>query len=545
MTSSLVYFNFLATLSILLFPALIALMYFASAEKAFPYYSQERGSYVFVLICLAAAFFLNLKGYIFTALPSVVDSVDQALLPMTNYLVPMLVLDPLSSVTRSIILAAAFFGTVFSFTYHKLVRYNAFEFSFYILLSTAAMLVFVSSSNAVLTYVSIELQSLSFYLMAASSRRSVHSVEAGLKYLFIGSLASGLLLLSFIYLYLATGSLNFYEIGLDSFFSWQNAEPYYYFFDRELSAEHIRVATYLFILAMLVKMAAGPFHLWSVDVYDGSPTAATGFFLLVPKISALVMLFRLTHDAFLWEGEQGGLTLVYVFSFVVAATFLFGYNGMMSKHISLKRFFTFSAIGNLGFLLLPNTNFVERGFSSAISGDSGIYSLFMYLLPYTLLTIPSLAFILSFTTKNAFSSRREHYVLSNLPQQYHLQNPAHALLFFFLVVVLIGLPPTAGFFMKLFPLVSYASTGYGWITIFVWSSLLISAYVYADLIVRLFFVSPNLWDVESWRETSTEFKHYPILLVSSVVIIYLSFYVGQGDLFEMVSVLSHPLSSGR
>jgi NADH-quinone oxidoreductase subunit N len=542
MTNSLVYFNFLATLSVLLFPALVSLMYFASAEKTFPYYSQERGSYVFVLICLASAFFLNAKGYVFTTLPLSLDATDQALLPMTNYLVPMLVLDPLSSVTRSIILLAALVGTIFSFTYHKLVRYNAFEFSFYILLSTAAMLVFVSSSNAVLTYVSIELQSLSFYLMAASARKSVHSVEAGLKYLFIGSLASGLLLLSFIYLYLATGSLNFYEMGLDSFFSWQNADRLEYFFDRELAAEHMRAATYLFILAMLIKMAAGPFHLWSVDVYDGSPTAATGFFLLVPKISALVMLFRFTHDAFLWEGEHG-LSLIYVFSFVVAATFIFGYNGMMSKHISLKRFFTFSAIGNLGFLLLPNTNIIERGFSSDISGDSGVYSLFMYLLPYMMLTIPSLAFILSFTTRNTFSNRKEHYVLANLPQQYHLQNPAHALLFFFLVIVLIGLPPTAGFFMKLFPLISYASGGYGWITLFIWASLLISAYVYADLIVRLFFISPNLWDIESWREASTEFKHYPILLISSVIIMYLSFYVGQGDLFEMVSVLAHPLSS--
>ena len=544
MTSSLVYFNFLATISVLLIPALVSLMYFASAEKSFPYYSQERGAYLFVLICLAAAFLLNLKGYVFTNLPLISNTVGQAALPMTNYLVPMLVLDPLSSVSRSIILLAAFVGVLFSFTYHKLVRYNAFEFSFYILLSTAAMLVFVSSSNAVLTYVSIELQSLSFYLMAASSRRSVHSVEAGLKYLFIGSLASGFLLLSFIYLYLATGSLNFYEMGLDSFFSWQNSAPHQYFFDQELSAEHIRVATYFFILAMLVKMAAGPFHLWSVDVYDGSPTAATGFFLLVPKISALVMLFRFTHDAFLWEGENG-LSLVYVFSFVVDATFLFGYNGMMSKHISLKRFFTFSAIGNLGFLLLPNTNVIERGFSSAVSGDAGIYSLFMYLLPYTLLTIPSLAFVLSFTVRNSFSNRREHYVLSNLPQQYHLQNPAHALLFFFLVIILIGLPPTAGFFMKLFPLISYTSSGYGWITFIVWASLLISAYVYADLIVRLFFISPNLWEVESWRETNTGFKQYPILLLSSVVIIYLSFYVGQGDLFEMVTVLSHPFSSSH
>lgn len=544
MVNSLVYFNFLATLSVLLIPALLSLMYFASAEKSFPYYSQERASYLFVFVCLGSAFFLNIKGYVFTNAPMFLETDGGSPLPMTNYLASMLVLDPLSSITRSIILLASFLGAVFSFTYHRMVRYNAFEFSFYILLSTAAMLVFVSSSNAVLTYVSIELQSLSFYLMAASSRKSVHSVEAGLKYLFIGSLASGLLLLSFIYLYLATGSLNFYEMGLDSFFSWQNAAPHYYFFDQELSAEHIRAATYFFVLAMLVKMAAGPFHLWSVDVYDGSPTAATGFFLLVPKISALVMLFRLTHDAFLWDGENG-LSLVYVFSFVVASTFLFGYNGMMSKHISLKRFFTFSAIGNLGFLLLPNTNVAERGFSSLISADSGIYSLFMYLLPYTLLTIPSLAFILSFTVKNAFSSRREHYVLSNLPQQYHLQNPAHALLFFFLIIILIGLPPTAGFFMKLFPLVSYASGGYSWISIFIWASLLISAYVYADLIVRLFFVSPNLWDAESWRETATNYRQYPILLLSSVVIIYLSFYVGQGDLFEMVTVLSHPLVSSR
>lgn len=539
MTSSLIYFNFLATLSILLFPALVALMYFASAEKFFPYYSQERAAYFFVLVCLFFAFFSNLKGYVFTSFSFPVDF-DRDFLPMTNYLAPMLVLDPLSSVTRSIILVAAFVGTIFSFTYHRLVRYNAFEFSFYILLSTAAMLVFVSSSNAVLTYISIELQSLSFYLMAASSRRSVHSVEAGLKYLFVGSLASGFLLLSFIYLYLATGSLNFYEMGLDSFFSWENSEPYS--LDKQLSEEYVRVATYFFILAMLVKMAAGPFHLWSVDVYDGSPTSATGFFLLVPKISALVMLFRLTHDAFLWDGAHG-LSLAYVFSFVVALTFLFGYNGMMSKHISLKRFFTFSAIGNLGFLLLPNTGVSERGFISDVSGDSGIYSLFMYLLPYTMLTVPSLALLLSFTSGTSFFGRKEHYVLSNLPQQYHLQNPAHALMFFLLIVTLIGLPPTAGFFMKLFPLVSYASGGYSWITIFIWASLLISAYVYADLVVRLFFVSPNLWDTDSWRETSVDFRHYPILLISSVILIYLSFYVGQGDVFEMLSVLSHPLSS--
>jgi NADH-quinone oxidoreductase subunit N len=236
--------------------------------------------------------------------------------------------------------------------------------------------------------------------------------------------------------------------------------------------------------------------------------------------------------------------MVYVFSFVVIFTFLFGYNGMISKNISLKRFFTFSAVANLGFLLISNTNFVERGFISDVSGDSGIYSLFMYLLPYTLLTVPSLSLMLSFTSNTSFFGRKEHYILSNLPQQYHLQNPAHALMFFFLVTILIGLPPTAGFFMKLFPLISYASEGYSWITISVWTSILVSAYVYADLIVRLFFVSSNLWDVESWRETSVTLKHYPILFISSVIVIYLSFYVGQGDVFEMLSVASHPFSSG-
>lgn len=539
MTNSLVYFNFLTTITALLIPALVALMYFPSAEKTFPYFSQDRGAYVFVLITLVFAFYLNLRGYSFD-LATFSGTFSLDFLPTTNYLATMVVLDPLSSVTRSIILAVSFVATIFSFTYHRVARHNSFEFAFYILLSTAAMLVFVTSSNAVLTYVSIELQSLSFYLMAASSRKSVHSVEAGLKYLFIGSLASGFLLLSLAYLYLATGSLNFYEMGLGCFFSTTNTGLD--FSDPFLAQENIRVATYFFILALLIKMAAGPFHLWSVDVYDGSPTAATGFFLLVPKISALVVLFRFTHDAFLWEGTHG-VSLIYLFSFVVAATFLFGYNGMLAKHISLKRFFTFSAIGNLGFLLLPNTSVAERGFTSLVSSDSGLYSLFMYLLPYTMLTIPSLALLLSFTAGTSFLGRKEHYVLSNLPQQYHLQNPSHALLFFLLIIILIGLPPTAGFFMKLFPLLSYASGGYSWLTLFIWGSLLLSAYVYADLIVRLFFISPNLWDMESWKDTDTQFKHYPIMLLSCVVVIYLSFYVGQSDFFEMVPVLCHPAAN--
>ncbi|MEM1345124.1 MAG: NADH-quinone oxidoreductase subunit N, partial [Pseudomonadota bacterium] len=159
-----------------------------------------------------------------------------------------------------------------------------FEYPVLIVLATLGMMMMVSSGGLIALYVGLELQSLALYVIAAFNRDSARSTEAGLKYFVLGALSSGLLLYGASLIYGYTGSVNFAIIA------------------GVVAQEGVSLGLtfgLVFVCAALAfKISAAPFHMWTPDVYEGSPTPVTAFFATAPKVAAGTLFARVLFDGF-------------------------------------------------------------------------------------------------------------------------------------------------------------------------------------------------------------------------------------------------------
>lgn len=150
------------------------------------------------------------------------------------------------------------------------------------------MFLLLISNNLFLIYLAIELQSLSLYILASIKRYSNLSIEAGLKYFIFGSFASGLLLFGISLIYGFSGTTNLNELYFMLFLSNLN----------DISVGLVFGYT-LVLIGLLFKLGIVPFHYWLVDVYDGSPLVITYFFSILPKISILILFYRIFFFVFI------------------------------------------------------------------------------------------------------------------------------------------------------------------------------------------------------------------------------------------------------
>jgi len=160
---------------------------------------------------------------------------------------------------------------------------TVYENSLFILFSALGMIGLAASQDFLAFYLTLELQSFCFYILAATRRTSQYSTESGLKYFILGAIASGFLLFGGSLLYGATGSLCFSDWMLLSMVK----QPMFFALGM----------VFLFV-GLLFKLSAFPFHVWTPDVYEGAPTFVTAFFALVPKIGVLALLFKLLATSF-------------------------------------------------------------------------------------------------------------------------------------------------------------------------------------------------------------------------------------------------------
>ena len=188
--------------------------------------------------------------------------------------------------------------------YITMQKINYFEYSILILFALLGIFFICSSNDLITAYLSIELQSLSFYLMAAIKKDSAFSVDAGLKYFILGAFSSSLFLFGSSILYGVSGTTNFED--LKNVFSTMrldcvstqivgiNTFVKYIFLDGSL----IQFALVFLFVSLLFKLAIAPFHLWSLDVYEGSPSSSTFFFAVIPKLAIFVLLVRIFYSGF-------------------------------------------------------------------------------------------------------------------------------------------------------------------------------------------------------------------------------------------------------
>ncbi len=327
-----------------------------------------------------------------------------------------------------------------------------FEFPLLIALATVGMMMMVSAGDLIALYMGLELQSLALYVVAALRRDSVKSTEAGLKYFVLGALSSGLLLYGASLVYGFAGTTLFSGIITAA------------------AAGETSVGLLIglsFIAAGLAfKVSAAPFHMWTPDVYEGSPTPITAFFATAPKVAAMALFARVVHDAFGgivgdWQQILAFLSLVSMFLGAIAAI----------GQTNIKRLMAYSSISHMGFALM----------GLAAGTAFGVQAMLVYMAIYVTMNVGTFAFILSMEKDGA-----PVVTISSL-SMYSRRDPTKALAMMVLLFSLAGVPPLVGFFGKYYVLLAAVDAGLAWLAVGGVIASVIGAFYYIRLVYLMYF----------------------------------------------------------
>jgi NADH-quinone oxidoreductase subunit N len=253
----------------------------------------------------------------------------------------------------------------------------------------------------------------------------------------------------------------------------------------------------LVLISLFFKVSAAPFHIWTPDVYEGSPTISTLFFASLPKFASLIFLFRVYQEL----NISGIQSLNYIFQIVCAISLLVGVYGAITQKV-IKRLLAFSSINHIGFMLLGimSYQFMSEG------------TLFFYLIIYLITTFGIFAVLLNLRTVEG-----EFTKISQLNGLRFTSNSKSIsmLVFFF---SLAGIPPFAGFFAKFFILSASITDGFFFLSIVAVLSSVIAAFYYLTIIKNMFF---NKSEIELLDDNN---KIGKVIFISFGLIITLFFF---------------------
>lgn len=384
----------------------------------------------------------------------------------------LLVVDEYSHYVKAVIGLSAAAALMLTKDYFESEKLDRYEFSVLTLYCVLGMSIMASANSLLSMYIGIEMQSLALYVMAAYNRDSLRASEAGLKYFVLGALSSGLLLYGASLVYGFTGSIEFPVIAD------QIAQN---------GASTGVIAGMVFLLCGLgFKISAAPFHMWTPDVYEGSPTPVTGFFASAPKFAAMVLIARLLMVPFGDIASQWQQVIV-----VMAVLSMFvGAIGALQQ-TNIKRLMAYSSIANMGYALVP---------LAALSA-AGVKGMLIFMSIYVITTIGIFAVILQMRIRNGMVEQ-----ISDLGGLAKSNMPLAVLMTIFMMSLL-GFPPMMGFFGKWFAFVPAIAAGLHVLVVLALLASVIGAFYYLRVVKTMWFQEPD-----------EEFVAAPAILKNAVLI---------------------------
>ena len=349
-----------------------------------------------------------------------------------------IIVDYLGYFSKSLIAIVSVFCLLTIQCYLNTQKLNYFEYSVLLLFALLGILFVCSSNDLITAYLSIELQSLSFYILAAFKRDSAFSVDAGLKYFILGAFSSGLFLFGSSILYGASGTTSFEDLKNLFFLINSKYDDLYeinsyntvkqVFINKGL----IQFALSFIFASLLFKLAIAPFHLWSIDVYEGSPSSSTFFFAVVPKLAIFILITRIFYSSFF---EYTIKWQYYIVALAILTVIVGSFAGLEQK--KLKSLLAYSSISHMGYALIA--------FSTGTF--EGVQMLLCYLFIYMIagLCIWSIFLLLQLKYKYTKKQNKDLADLSLLSKS----NSILALFFSIVLLSIAGLPPMVGFLVKI------------------------------------------------------------------------------------------------
>ncbi len=360
--------------------------------------------------------------------------------------------DAFSRFGKVVILVSAAAILVMSEGYMARRNLLRFEYPLLIALACVGMMVMVSAADLMTLYMGLELQSLALYVVAALRRDSVKSTEAGLKYFVLGALSSGLLLYG--------ASLTYGYAGTTLFSGIITVAT-----EGEMPLG-LLIGLVFLITGLAFKISAVPFHMWTPDVYQGSPTPVTAFFATAPKVAAMGLFARVVHDAFggAVADWQQILALLAVLSMFLGAIAAIGQR-------DIKRLMAYSSIAHMGYALM----------GLAAGTAFGVQAMLIYMAIYVTMNVGTFAFILSMERDG--QQVTDIYSLN----QYSKTSPGRAFALLILLFSLAGVPPFLGFFGKYGVWQAALAADLAWLVFLSAIASAIGAFYYLRIVYLMYF----------------------------------------------------------
>jgi NADH-quinone oxidoreductase subunit N len=402
----------------------------------------------FALVVLALVFGINLLDWNHaSSLTGLFDS---------PYISQMLTVDNYSVAFSGIVLLTALLLVPFSRSYVVAGEPNLAEYYSLLLFSLVGAIMMVSYNHLIMLFVGIEILSISMYCLAGSDKRNVRSNEAALKYFLQGAFATGILLFGIALLYGATGTFQLNEVASAI------AAP-----ANQTLLPMLYVGVLMMVIGIGFKVSAAPFHFWTPDVYEGTPTFFTAFMSTVVKTAGFAAFLKLLVVAL----PAASSVWLPTITAMCVLTLLLGNVGA-TVQTSAKRMLAYSSVSHAGYLLLG----LVAGHGQ-LSGPAA-QGIFFYSLAYSVATVAAFG-VLKLV---ADQRQREDYAgLAGLGRT----NPLLAFVLTVAMLSLGGIPLTGGFFGKFFIFTAVAQTNIGLVVFAVLMSM-VGIYYYLRPVIAMY-----------------------------------------------------------
>ena len=338
------------------------------------------------------------------------------------------------------------------------------EYLALILIATTSMMFLVGSQNILLIFISLELLSLSLYILAAFNKRSAKSAEAALKYFLFGAMSAAFTLFGLSLVYGLSNSTNLAQIAI--VIKGPNLDPL------------LIVAIVMTVIGFGFKVAAVPFHFWAPDVYEGAPTTSAALIASGAKVAGLVIFFQVMVVGFAGaEGSAAWGSYVTgwgpVIAFLAALSMVLG-NLVAIMQTSVRRLLAYSAIAHVGYMLLALVSHSEQSF----------IALLYYSVTYALTTIGAFGVVAVVERESGSDKLSDFAGLSR-------RAPVLSFCMLIFLLSLAGIPPLAGFFGKFYLFTSVGAAGPRtldllWLVILAIAMSAVSLYYYLQVLKRIY-----------------------------------------------------------
>jgi len=368
------------------------------------------------------------------------------------------VLDGFSAFFRALVIVAGLLAVLMAQQYLRREGADSGEYYALILYSVAGQCIMVSGTELIVLFIGLEISSIATYVLAGYLRDDRRANEAAIKYFLLGSFATAFLLYGVAWIYGAAGTTNLIAVRRAM------ADP-----ATTPSYALVATAAGLILVGLAFKVSAAPFQNWAPDVYQGAPAPASAFMSVGPKAAAFAMLLRIFVTAF-EPVSQRWLPIVWISAL---ATMIVG-NFAALWQINIKRLLAYSSVAHAGYVLVAVVS----------NSPGGTAAVMFYMAAYALMNLGAFAVV------TYFSREGERYLDIDDLAGLGARQPTTAALFSILLLSLIGVPLTGGFFAKFYVFKAALESNLLWLTVLGLLTSAVAAYYYLRILVIMYMREP-------------------------------------------------------